>query len=55
MIIVLKIGYTEAELNEILEFLQVRGLRVTVSHGKQMCVIGVIGDINNSDLTASLS
>ena len=49
MIIVLKIGYTEAELNEILEFLQVRGLRVTVSHGKQMCVIGVIGDITRID------
>ena len=49
MIIVLKIGYTEAELNEILEFLQVRGLRVTVSHAKQMCVIGVIGDITRID------
>ena len=49
MIIVLKIGYTEAELNEILEFLQVRGLRVTVYHGKQMCVIGVIGDITRID------
>ena len=49
MIIVLKIGYTEAELNEILEFLQVRGLRETVSHGKQMCVIGVIGDITRID------
>ena len=49
MIIVLKIGYTEAELNEILEFLQVRGLRVTVSPGKQMCVIGVIGDITRID------
>ena len=49
MIIVLKIGYTEAELNEILEFLQVIGLRVTVSHGKQMCVIGVIGDITRID------
>ena len=49
MIIVLKIGYTEAELNEILEFLQVRGLRVTVSHCKQMCVIGVIGDITRID------
>ena len=49
MIIVLKIGYTEAELNEILEFLKVRGLRVTVSHGKQMCVIGVIGDITRID------
>ena len=49
MIIVLKIGYTEAELNEILEFLQVRGLWVTVSHGKQMCVIGVIGDITRID------
>ena len=49
MIIVLKIGYTEAELNEILEFLQVRGFRVTVSHGKQMCVIGVIGDITRID------
>ena len=49
MIIVLKIGYTEAELNEISEFLQVRGLRVTVSHGKQMCVIGVIGDITRID------
>ena len=35
MIIVLKIGYT--------------GLRVTVSHGKQMCVIGVIGDITRID------
>ena len=34
MIIVLKVGYTEAELNEILEFLQVRGLKVNVSHGK---------------------
>ena len=49
MILVLKIGDTEAELNEILEFLQVRGLRVTVSHGKQMCVIGVIGDITRID------
>ena len=29
--------------------MQVRGLRVTVSHGKQMCVIGVIGDITRID------
>lgn len=49
MIIVLKVGYTEAELNEILEFLQVRGLKVNVSHGKQMCVIGVIGDVTIID------
>jgi len=49
MIIVLKIGYTEAELNEILEFLQVRGLKVNVSHGRQMCVIGVIGDVTIID------
>ena len=44
MIVVLKIGYTQEQLNEILDFLKVRGLRVTISHGKQMCVIGVIGD-----------
>ena len=49
MIIVLKVGYTEAELNEILEFLQVRGLKVNVSHGRQMCVIGVIGDVTIID------
>ena len=29
--------------------MQVRGLRVTISHGKQMCVIGVIGDITRID------
>ncbi|MBU5336715.1 3-deoxy-7-phosphoheptulonate synthase [Intestinibacter bartlettii] len=44
MIVVLKIGYTQEQLNEILDFLKVRGLKVTISHGKQMCVIGVIGD-----------
>ena len=44
MIVVLKIGYTQDQLNEILNFLKVRGLRVSISHGKQMCVIGVIGD-----------
>ena len=44
MIVVLKIGYTQDQLNEILNFLKVRGLKVTISHGKQMCVIGVIGD-----------
>ena len=49
MIIVLKVGYTEAELNEILEFLQVRGLKVNVSHGRQRCVIGVIGDVTIID------
>ena len=49
MIVVLRIGYTEAELNEILEFLQVRGLKVNVSHGRQMCVIGVIGDVTVID------
>ena len=49
MIIVLKVGYTEAELNEILEFLQVRGLKVNISKGKQMCVIGVIGDVTIID------
>ena len=49
MIIVLKIGYTKAELNEIVEFLKVRGLRVSVSHGKQMCVIGAIGDVTTID------
>ena len=49
MIVVLRIGYTEAELNEILEFLQVRGLKVNVSHGRQMCVIGVIGDVTIID------
>ena len=49
MIIVLKVGYTEAELNEILEFLQVKGLKVNISKGKQMCVIGVIGDVTIID------
>ena len=49
MIVVLRIGYTEAELNEILEFLQVRGLKVNVSHGRQMCDIGVIGDVTIID------
>ena len=44
MIVVLKIGYTQDQLNEILNFLKVRGLRVSISHGKHMCVIGVIGD-----------
>ena len=44
MIVVLKIGYTQDQINEILNFLKVRGLRVSISHGKQICVIGVIGD-----------
>ena len=29
MIVVLKIGYTQDQLNEILNFLKVRGLRVS--------------------------
>ena len=49
MIIVLKIGTTDIELNEILTFLQERDLRVNVSKGHQIWVIGVIGDITMID------
>ncbi len=49
MIIVLKIGTTEIELNEILTFLKEKNLKVNVSKGTKIWIIGVIGDITIID------
>jgi 3-deoxy-7-phosphoheptulonate synthase len=44
MIIVVRPGATEAQVNEILEQLQTHGLKAHISEGSERLIIGVIGD-----------
>ncbi|WP_455539903.1 3-deoxy-7-phosphoheptulonate synthase [Terrisporobacter sp.] len=45
MIVVMKKDYTSDDINQVVNYIENKRLKVNVSKGKETCVIGILGDI----------
>ncbi len=52
MILVMKPGVSEAELNNLISKIETAGLKTHVSKGEELTIVGLIGDKTRVDLTA---
>ena len=44
MIVVMKENYTTEEINQVVNYIEGKNLKVNISKGKDNCVIGILGD-----------
>ncbi|XAM39299.1 Phospho-2-dehydro-3-deoxyheptonate aldolase [Terrisporobacter petrolearius] len=50
MIVIMDQNYTSDDINQVVNYIANKNLRVNVSKGKHNCVIGILGDTSESDL-----
>lgn len=55
MIVVMNSGYTKQEMDEIVEHIKSKGVKIDICEGSAKCVIGIIGDTTNIDADEILS